>query len=339
MPISSCTKKFVTLPVHKGGLGIPLLKNVSDQMWLQKRNALKHSSNSDIKQVWSDTSHKHISSDSLLITDNLTTASITLKKSQMSKAKNHFYALEVQGIAARTVSDTVSKSNILLWTSNLESVPSYLRNFAKKALQQQLATLSNLVRWKKASDAFCPLCGTGAAQTNKHVFSNCSSPVALERYTQRHDAILSVIADWIYDSISTTQILFVDITSFKFKPISDLFNNEFRPDIAIVQDSSISVLELTVCHETNMENSKLYKLNKYRDLHKALKISSLACNLKTFSIEVSVLGFVRDVSEFIANTGLPKMPKSLLKNIANLALNYSYNIYRSRSSTTQSFHV
>ena len=164
MPISSCIKEMMTLPVHKGGLGIPLLKNVSDQMWLQKRNALKHSSNSDIKQVWSDTSYKHISSDSLLTTDNLTTASITLKKSQMSKAKNHFYALEVQGMAARTVSDTVSKSNILLWTSNLESVSSYLHNFAKKALQQQLATLSNLVRWKKVTDASCPLCGTGAAQ-------------------------------------------------------------------------------------------------------------------------------------------------------------------------------
>src|ERR1051325_581680 len=41
MPISGCVKEMMTLPVSKGGLAIPLLKNVSDQMWLQKRNALK----------------------------------------------------------------------------------------------------------------------------------------------------------------------------------------------------------------------------------------------------------------------------------------------------------
>ena len=125
--------------------------------------------------------------------------------------------------------------------------------------------------------------------------------------------------------------LFVDVESPKFKPVTDLFNIEFRPDLAILQSDYVTVLELTVCHETNMAKSKAYKLNKYRDLSKALKISK---PIKTFSIEVSTLGFVADISEFVANEGLPRMPKVV--KIANLALEYSYSIYRNRNSATLS---
>ena len=110
---------------------------------------------------------------------------------------------------------------------------------------------------EKLSDASCLLCNKGASQTNKYVLSNCESPVALNRYTQRHDAVLAVIADWIFDSKLACQTLFVNIESLKFKPVSDLFNIEFRPDLAILQSDYVTVLELTVCHETNTQNLKL----------------------------------------------------------------------------------
>src|ERR1044072_6861673 len=108
----------------------------------------------------------------------------------------------------------------------------------------------------KNSDASCLLCNKGAPQTNKHVLSNCESPVALNRYTQRRDAVLAVIADWIYDSKLACPALFVDIDSPKFKPVSHLFHIEFRPDLAVLQSDYVPVLELTVCHETSMAKSK-----------------------------------------------------------------------------------
>ena len=132
MPISGCVKEMMTLPVSKGGLAIPLLKNVSDQMWLQKRNALKLSTHPDINQIWSDTSSKHILTDSLLSTGNLPAASKELKKIQKSRAENHFYALETQGVAARTISETVPKTYTSLWSSNLQLLSGSLHNFAKK---------------------------------------------------------------------------------------------------------------------------------------------------------------------------------------------------------------
>jgi len=46
---------------------------------------------------------------------------------------------------------------------------------------------------------------------------------------------------------------------------SDLFN-DLRPDIAVKSDSKVTVLELTVCHETNLVSSRNYKLDKYKTL-------------------------------------------------------------------------
>ena len=45
-----------------------------------------------------------------------------------------------------------------------------------------------------------------------------------------------------------------------------------RPDIILYDRSSIAVLELTVCHETNLNKSREYKLSKYEDANKHLHI-------------------------------------------------------------------
>ena len=98
MPISCCVKEMMTLPINNMGFNVPLLKNLSEQLWLQKRNTLKMSPHSDINQIWSDTSGKHISSDSLLTTGTYSMAVKTLKAEQIKKATNHVNMLEIQGI-------------------------------------------------------------------------------------------------------------------------------------------------------------------------------------------------------------------------------------------------
>src|SRR6218665_4127982 len=66
--------------------------------------------------------------------------------------------------------------------------------------------------------------------------------------------------------LSSSQNLFVDITSVKFNPIGVIFKTSARPDTVIRHDSELFVLELTVCHESNLMPSKTYKLNKYKNL-------------------------------------------------------------------------
>ena len=330
MPVSSCVKEMMTLPANKLGLSLPTLKYLSEQMWLQKRNTLKNSKSSDIVKIWSDSSVKNVKYDSLLQNTPFNKATATLKKSQIEDSATHFYSLAIQGTAAKTVHETVPKSHISTWASNLNIVSGSLHNFAKKALQQQLPTFGNLFRWKRVSEPACPLCANGFVQTNKHVLSNCNSVIALNRYTQRHNAVLAEIANWMNINKADTQELFVDIDSPSFKPISDIFLENVRPDLAIVNNLSILVLELTVCHETNLLKSKLYKLDKYRELHKYTKMPVQSTQI--FSIEVSTLGFTSDISTFLSCAKLPKLPKAVLARIANLALAHSYDIYRKRNS-------
>ena len=73
--------------------------------------------------------------------------------------------------------------------------------------------------------------------------------------------------------ISDQQKLFADIPG-DYNPIDEIFEPTVRPDIAIVDGSKIAILELTVCHESNLEKSKLFKIEKYTKIreHEHLKI-------------------------------------------------------------------
>ena len=84
------------------------------------------------------------------------------------------------------------RQSIIDWSSSLEAMPQYIFNFARKALIQQLPTASNLHRWKKIASPMCNLCSSDKVQTNKHALNNCDK--ALERYTERHDNVLSLLA-------------------------------------------------------------------------------------------------------------------------------------------------
>ena len=116
-------------------------------------------------------------------------------------------------------------------------------------------------------------------------------------------------------------LFFVDIGDSKFKPISDIISKELRPDVVILTDSEMTVLELTACHEMNMLRSRQYKLNKYCNIVNSVKISLES--IKVFTIEVSTLGFVSDISRFLSVAKLPKMPKTLLECLSSTALTYS----------------
>ena len=54
-----------------------------------------------------------------------------------------------------------------------------------------------------------------------------------------------------------------DIDDADLNPIVEVFQPNVRPDLVIVQNRQIFVLELTVCHETNLVNSFKYKIEKY----------------------------------------------------------------------------
>src|SRR3989442_14829845 len=143
----------------------------------------------------------------------------------------------------------------------------HIFNFARKAMMNQLPTLHNLKLWNCSSTNLCPRCG--ADQINEHVLSNCSSPDALARYTNRHNDILELITKWIVPQLKTGHSLYCDLRVPGAYQVCDLFIGS-RPDLAIVTPSKLMIGELTVCHEINLERSRDYKLQKILQLRSCL---------------------------------------------------------------------
>ena len=222
---------------------------------------------------------------------SVTAAAKALKLDQIHKDANHIFGFQLQGALAKSVTESIATKNITLWASTLDNIPSHLFNFARKALLQILPTAANLKRWNRTLDPNCPLCACGRPQTNKHVLSNCDCPTALHRYTVRHNSILSLIISWLRSNISIDQLLYADLSDQNVLPVCDLFQH-FRPDIAIVSRHSVEILELTVCHESNLISSNNYKKNKYQDICDFGSTLIAHKKITQYLIQISTLGFI-----------------------------------------------
>ena len=207
----------------------------------------------------------------------------------------------------------------------LNLLPQYMFNFARKPLLQQLPTAYNLFRWKKIDSPNCCLCKSSEWQSNKHVLSHCSAKIALERYTSRHDNTLNILAAWL-KSVKQSDTLFADISSDGYSRNDQVFEPVCRPDLVLVKRSKVNVIELTVCHESKLLKSKLYKTNKYQDIKNHIKSEYSNCTVELFTIEISVSGFVADLSEFCESLGIINIPKYVLSSIIRSALVNSQDI-------------
>ena len=335
MPVSSCVREFAYLPKNQGGLGIQSMASAYERLWLKKRFNMKHSNHEEMRKLWHETSEnqRYIQSD-VLMSENpdLSSAMSSLRQKQNATCQSHIFALESQGLCAKTINATLTKSNILAWSSCVDSLPEEFFKFARKAFQQQLPTASNLARWGRISSPLCQLCHSDKPQTNKHVLSNCSAPCALERYTMRHKSVLRTLALWLESVINGDQSLLVDLPDSNFTRIDAVFSSTCRPDIVVYNNSDIYVWELSVCHETNMQKTKSYKLEKYRLINNLVKDNFKNHSLHIYSIEVSVLGFMSDTTAFTEALQIPNLPRSIMNSITYNVLQHSKNIHQLRNT-------
>ena len=285
------------------------------------------SKNPSIRELREASKGPNILADSLLENRDLNKASSALRDSQAKESVDHFLGLKTQGSMAKVVNQTVLPNNIQLWKQALDSLPEHVPNFVRKAMMSQLPTLHNLKLWNCSSTNLCPKCGLD--QTNKHVLSNCSSPDALARYTDRHNLILELLARWVVPQLESNQSLYCDLRVPGARPVCDLFNG-FRPDLAIVSPTKIVVGELTVCHETNLQQSRDYKLQKYSNLEAARASEFSNRTVWVHTIEVSTLGFVVAEPNFFKNGGIPYFDPSFVKELSKTAILSSRSIYCNR---------
>ena len=145
--------------------------------------------------------------------------------------------------------------------------------------------------------------------------------------------MLHIVAEWLLSSLKTNHALFVDLASDnRFKPISEVFHT-LRPDIVIVDRASQSVntLEFTICHETNMQKSKLYKTNKYDNLFNYLTSEYCLYTVHSHTIEISTLGFVSDITQFCKINLKNCMPDTVHSKILLSVVTDSFMVYCNRN--------
>ena len=257
----------------------------------------------------------------------LSKAKKQLKLEFRNDALGHINTLTLQGSSISSIIDNLSSASIKMWSTCINTLTTTLFNFTRKALQLQLPTLSNLIRWKKATSSNCPLCNQ--IQSNKHVLNNCSSSSMLENYKARHDAILLILARWLESSLDPSLTLYVDLPDFNQNKTHEIFNS-LRPDITVLSSSGrVYIWELTICHESNLLKSKNYKLQKYARLKDDLKPQFSACEVHT--IEVSSLGLINDNGSFTMKTTHHLLLVDVSNNITKTIIGRSYNIYLIRN--------
>ena len=309
------------------GLNVSSLRSYANKLRLSLRSNLKHSANEDITRLWNETSKKNINVDCYLNNDKpLKEVKKELILDEMNSNLKHVKSLTLQGAAVSSVIENIPKAQITKWTAEVNKLPAVLFNFVRKAMIQQLATNSNLARWRKMTDATCQLC-KASSQTNKRVLNNCAAPIALERYKTRHDVILRIIANWLKTVIAIQDTLHVDLISPSFKPLNEIFKT-LRPDIAIVKDKVIYILELTICHETNLESSQTYKQSKYENIKKDCVDRYKHYTLKLSTVEITSLGHISSIVMFLKSVSkINRLPNDIMSTI----IGNSSNIYKHRN--------
>jgi len=324
-PISSCVGEWLASPITKCGMGIPSLKHRFSRLQLSKRNALKNSNNENIRNLWGETNFKNIRADSLLVSNSGVQAQKILTKSQTEEAYSHLLSLPYQGKSIKIVTENIPIALIKIWYRVNENLPGFLFNFVRKAIQSQLPTKANLMRWNSSPSNLCTLCNS--VQSNKHVLSNCSNPVALTRYTSRHNKILKIFASWLQSKLNQESSLYVDLPGFK--QTNDLFKS-IRPDLVLKKDKKLLAIELTICHETNLLSSKSFKESKYKNIDKQKTELIKDCNVSLSTCEVTVLGFLQFDSTEIKDFVTSKLEDSLIMNICSGVIQASFDIYSHR---------
>ena len=154
---------------------------------------------------------------------------------------------------------------------------------------------------------------------------------AIHCYANRHKDALLVLLEWLKGVIPTAAQLYADLPEGNFLQVRDLFNS-CRPDIAILINDSVFTLELTVCHETNLEKSHDYKLNKYLNLQSDLSAAYTDKVVTNYFMEVSTLGLISDMKKFTNHLAIPDMSPSVVYNIRKHVVDARFQIYCNRNN-------
>ncbi len=319
----SATAHFMPLPAKWLGLDLVLPSMLAQVSRLGTALALQHSQDPKMRVLHELRADKVPFRD--LVADvNRKEAAAKAKALQLTTKREKLDGLTVQSNLFKCLRAALTGSEATNWSHHLALINSNIANFARRALMRVLPTNSNLHRWGKLPSDSCPSCA--GPETENHILNNCPTSAQQGRYTWRHNSVLKILAQHVLLHLPEGNEMFVDLPDFK-NP-EDLFT-DILPDITVIHHGAAFILELTCCYEMNLEKSKLYKIEKYREASLSCK-RNIPCIVNT--AEVSSLGFVpsSSLNKFCRDIGIPPYPPASLRRMGEMSLRCSYFIFCTR---------
>ena len=250
--------------------------------------------------------------------------------------------LQMQGELLRLIKESESD---MCWKSAIYNLPKGIMSFILNSSLNTLPVRDNLKRWGKCLSNSCRHCGM--PEYLSHVLVGCKTFLEQGRYTFRHDSVLHVLDKMASDLTSTSPNIEVlsdltnkDENSGTIPP--EIIPTVQRPDLVIInrQCKEITIVELTVPYETNIQKEHNYKTEKYQYL--ISDISSTGYTVTFYAIEIGCRGIITKdnknriyklIKQLSATPPKSKYLKDTLQKLTSVAVAASYAIFSARKYT------
>ena len=227
------------------------------------------------------------------------------------------------------------------WNSIVYNLPARVSKFLINSVSDTLNTRANLQRWGRSMNSNCKSCGN--KETLHHVLNHCSQFLEQGRFTWRHDNILAYIHSHIKASISDTDILNCDLdggkSGYTTVPLC-CTATDLIPDLCLYSDRGsekcLTVFELSVPFETNIDDTHSRKTNKYAPIVADIESKNIKTNF--LAIEIGSRGFISDdnmkrLKLLFKHIDSKRISFKNFKNdLSKLSIVSSFVIYNSRNN-------
>ena len=152
----------------------------------------------------------------------------------------------------------------------------------------------------------------------------------------RHDSILNYMAQNINKLKPSEVILYTDLPEQSCNGgtiPADIIQTLQRPDIVLINrlEKSITLMELTVSFEKNIESANIKKTLRYRDLTSDLRSNGLQAECVAFKI--GSRGYIsqrnkKSICDSLKKYNIKLQNKKLLQDISKISLLCSFSIFQ-----------
>ena len=150
----------------------------------------------------------------------------------------------------------------------------------------------------------CSLCHSHQPTTN-HILTGCSTVLDLGRYTRCHDSVLQVFVQGLQQDLTSCHKLYADlhghlasISAQALFHLRSLSSSLIRPDIVLISNDYITLLELSVVTNTkkHLLAANFRKEDRYSSLLLDLAHAGISVELVTIEVRCLCRSFFAIIS-------------------------------------------